>query len=215
MNQSRRPGKSHDSAATVFVVDDDGPMRRGLEFLVRSAGYEVRGFESAEVFLEDYEPSMRGCLLLDVRMPGMSGLELQEHLRAERINLPVVIVTAYADVPMAVRAMRAGAFDFIEKPFEGSALLDRVRRAMTCDDDMRLDDAKRRRLNARLESLTPREREVMELVVAGLLNKQVAAELGISMKTVENHRARVMEKMKAESLAGLVRAAMTAGFGRD
>lgn len=213
MNQARTPHASADPSTTVFVVDDDDGMRRGLEFLLKSAGFHVEGFGSARDFLDYYEPAMRGCLLLDVRMPGMSGLELQEHLRSERINIPVILVTAYANVPMAVRAMQDGAFDFIEKPFDGSALLTRIRRAMAHDARVRVDEKQVRQIERRLESLTPREREVMELVVDGLLNKQIAGELGISMKTVENHRARVMDKMNAESLAELVRMAMTGGIG--
>lgn len=213
MRKTDPPDPSPDPGMTVFLVDDDDGFRGGLEFLVKSAGFPVQGFRSAQAFLDCYDPSMRGCLLLDVRMPGMSGLELQEHLRARRIALPVIIVTAYANVPMAVRALQAGAFDFIEKPFDGAALLKRIRHALAHDEQVRVDEEQSRRVQARLASLTPREREVMDLVVDGLLNKQVAAELGISMKTVENHRARVMEKMQAESLAELVRMVLSAPAG--
>jgi two-component system, LuxR family, response regulator FixJ len=194
---------------TVFVVDDDEGMRKGLRFLLESTGYDVETLDSAQAFLDFYRPSMRGCVLLDVRMPGMSGLELQEHLRSENIAIPVIIVTAHANVPMAVDAMQNGAFDFIEKPFEGSVLLGRVRQAIAHDARHQVQDKQRETSSKRLNSLTPREREVMNLVVHGLLNKQIAGELGISMKTVENHRAKVMEKMKAESLAQLVRMTMT------
>jgi len=207
MTADSNPG----GAATVFVVDDDDGMRRGMEFLIDSAGYPVRAFDSAKAFLDAYRPGTKGCLLLDVRMPGMSGLELQQHLRAERIGIPVIIVTAFANVPMAVQAIKAGAFDFIEKPFEGSELLARVRRALALAERADTDERRAGEIRSRLAALTPREREVMELVVAGRLNKQIAGELGISMKTVENHRARVMEKMNAESLAELVRMAMDAG----
>jgi len=200
-----------DGTATVFVVDDDEGMRRGMEFLVDSAGYPVRTFDSARAFLDFYRPEMTGCLLLDVRMPGMSGLELQEHLRAERIRIPVIIVTAFANVPMAVQAIQGGAFDFIEKPFEGSELLDRIRRALALAERAHTDERRVRDVQSRLATLTPREDEVMDLVVAGRLNKQIAGELGIAMKTVENHRAHIMEKMGAESLAELVRMAMIAG----
>ena len=200
------------SAAVVFVVDDDDGMRKGMEFLLASAGYEAKGFDSARAFLDYYRPSMRGCLLLDVRMPGMSGLELQQHLEAQRIGIPVIIVTAFANVPMAVRAIQAGAVDFIEKPFEGSDLLERIARAMAREHQQFSDEKSRRQIESRLASLTPREREVMDLVVVGKLNKQIAGDLGISMKTVENHRARVMEKMQAESLAELVR--MTLGLAK-
>ena len=210
MNQTRNNDAGDTANATVFIVDDDDAMRRGLEFLISSAGYKGESFDSGKAFLDYYKPAMHGCLLLDVRMPGMSGLELQEHLRDERITVPVILVTAYADVPTAVRAMQAGASDFIEKPFEGSELLKRIRRALARDAETQKDDRRLRKIRGRLETLTPRERQVMELVVDGLLNKQIASELGISMKTVENHRARVMEKMKVVSLAHLVRLAMAA-----
>jgi len=204
----RTTHETHEPIRTVFVVDDDEGMRKGLRFLLESTGYDVETLDSAQAFLDVYRPSMRGCVLLDVRMPGMSGLELQEHLRSKKIAIPVIIVTAYANVPMAVDAMRNGAFDFIEKPFEGSVLLGRVRQAMAYDTRHQVEDKQRRTSRIRLNSLTPREREVRDLVVGGLLNKQIAGELGISMKTVENHRARVMEKMKAGSLAELVRTTM-------
>ena len=210
MKRTNSADANCEAAMTVFVVDDDDAMRRGLEFLIRSAGYEVAGFNSARAFLDHYRPTMRGCLLLDVRMPGMSGPELQEHLKSEQIAIPIIIVTAYANVPTAVRAMQVGALDFIEKPFEGSELLDRVRRALTRDTEIRADEGRVKRIRSRRADLTPREREVMDLVVTGLLNKQIAAELCISMKTVENHRARVMDKMKVESLAELVRLSMIA-----
>lgn len=208
MSQSKKPEASSGPPLTVFIVDDDDAMRRGLEFLVSSAGYEARAFESAHAFLDYYQPSMRGCLLLDVRMPGMGGLELLDHMRAKGIAIPVIFVTAFGNIPMAVRAVKTGAYDFIEKPFEGAELLARVRKALAqaqrppvrsqnCDD-----------LRSRLDSLTPREREVMDRVVVGMLNKQIAGELGISIKTVENHRAQVMGKMRVQSLAELVRMAI-------
>ena len=204
----RTSNKTNEPSQTVFVVDDDEGMRKGLRFLLESTGYDVKTFDSAHAFLSACRPVMRGCVLLDVRMPGMSGLELQKHLRAEKIALPVIIVTAHANVPMAVDAMQNGAFDFIEKPFEGSVLLGRVRQAIVYDARHQVEDKQRKVCTKRLDSLTPREREVLALVVDGLLNKQIAGELGISMKTVENHRAKVMEKMKAESLAQLVRMTM-------
>ena len=198
-------------APTVFVVDDDAGMRRGLEFLLKHAGLAVRGFASAREFLDYYQPDMRGCMLLDVRMPEISGLDLQEHLRKNGTKLPVVIVTAYGSIPMAVRAIQQGAVDFIEKPFDGAQLLDRVHRALAHEAQVHLDSQRISQMQERYNLLTPREREVMRLVVSGLLNKQIAAELGISMKTVENHRACVMDKMKAESLAELVKMSMALG----
>jgi two-component system response regulator TtrR len=193
----------------VFVVDDDEGMRKGLRFLLESAGYRVETLASAQAFLDRCRSSMRGCVLLDVRMPGMSGLEVQKHLRSENIAIPVIIVTAHANVPMAVDAMQDGAFDFVEKPFDGSALLSRVRKAIAHDARHQVRDGQRKVGEQRLSSLTPREREVLNLVVDGMLNKQIAAELGISMKTVEHHRANVMQKMQAESLAHLVRITMS------
>jgi len=198
-------------APTVFVVDDDAGMRRGLEFLLKHAGLPVQGFGSAREFLDFYQPVMRGCMLLDVRMPGISGLDLQEHLRKKGTKLPVVIVTAYGSIPMAVRAIQQGAVDFIEKPFDGALLLERVHRALAHEAQEHLDAQRTVQLRERYDQLTPREREVMRLVVSGLLNKQIAAELGISMKTVENHRACVMDKMEAQSLAELVKMSMSLG----
>ena len=196
------------AAPTVFVVDDDAGMRHGLEFLLKHAGMQVQGFGSAKDFLDFYRPGMRGCLLLDVRMPGISGLDLQEHLRKNGIKLPVVILTAYGNIPMAVRAMQQGAVDFIEKPYDSAVLLERVHRALAEEAQVHLDAQRIEQLRQCFESLTPREREVMRLVVSGMLNKQIAAELGISMKTVENHRACVMDKMEAQSLADLVKMSM-------
>jgi len=195
---------------TVFIVDDDEGMREGLEFLVSSAGYAVRKFASAGQFLEEVNTSAHGCLLLDLRMPGMNGLELLAALRRQRRSLPVIIVTAYADVPVAVKAMKTGAFGFVEKPFDGALLLGQVRAAMNRDARQRVSRERAAAVQDRYESLTPREREVMRLVCDGLLNKQIAGELGISIKTVENHRAQVMEKMGYESLAELVRGAVAA-----
>lgn len=197
---------------TVYVVDDDNAMRRGIAFLIQTAKLPVKEFDSGQAFLDFYHSTMRGCLLLDVRMPGMSGLELQEMLRSKQINIPVIIITAYADVPMAVRAMHGGAFDFFEKPFNDNKLIDRVKQAIDCHVENVVDDGRVREIQANLEKLTKREREVMELVVAGLLSKEIADMLYISIKTVENHRAHVMQKMEAEYLADLVRAAMMVGI---
>jgi two-component system response regulator FixJ len=197
----------------VFVVDDDQAMRDSLEFLLESLGFEVRSFASAQDFLAAPEAvASPGCLLLDVRMPGMNGLDLQAALRDHRIELPVIIITAYADVPMAVRAMHQGAIDFLEKPFNDQQLLGCIERALARGTEQQRSREQEHGVRDRLARLTPREKEVMELVVRGLLNKQIAGELALSMKTVEQHRARVMEKMEADGLASLVKMAITAGF---
>lgn len=212
MSQATSTAKSVSHEPTVFIVDDDDGMRSGVEFLLKTAGFKPKTFNSAEAFLKYFKPEMRGCVLLDVRMPGMSGLELQATLRERNIGIPVIILTAYADVSMAVKAMHNGAFEFFEKPFEGKHLIPRVKAAITHDADKSYDDSFKREVEAKLERLTPRELEVMELVASGILNKEAAAMLKISIKTVENHRARVMEKMEAEYLADLVRMAMVAGM---
>ncbi len=192
------------STATVFVVDDDEGLRNAIEFLLDTAGLTAKTFSSGKAFLEYYRPQMRGCMLLDIRMPDISGLEFQEKIRELQINLPVILISAYGTIPLAVRAMREGAFDFIEKPFDDEFLLKRLREAISFDIDQRADDQKVREAREQLTSLTAREKQVMSYVVAGKLNKQIAAELGISAKTVENHRARVMDKMGVKGLAELV-----------
>ena len=200
-------------SATVFVVDDDEAMRESLAFLLEALDMEVRSVASAQDFLARYRPPcLPACLLLDVRMPGMSGLDLQEVLGEHRIELPVIMITAYADVPMAVRAMHQGAVDFLEKPFNEQQLLDCIQKAIARDSDLQRTREQTQEIQGRLARLTPREREVLQLVVRGLLNKQSAGELDLSMKTVEQHRARVMEKMEADSLASLVRMALAVGL---
>ncbi len=191
-------------SATVFVVDDDEGLRNALEFLLGTAGLTAKTFASGQAFLEYYQPQMRGCMLLDIRMPDISGLDFQEMMRSRQIKLPVILISAYGTIPLAVRAMRDGAFDFIEKPFDDEFLLKRIREAISLDMDQRVDDQKVSQARDQLVSLTDREREVMGHVVGGKLNKQIAAELGISAKTVENHRARVMDKMGVKGLADLV-----------
>jgi two-component system, LuxR family, response regulator FixJ len=199
----RKPVPSTDSA-TIFIVDDDEGLRHAIEFLLETAGLTAKSFATGQAFLEYYRPEMRGCMLLDIRMPDISGLDFLEIIRKRDIKLPVILLSAYGTIPLAVRAMRDGAFDFIEKPFDDEFLLKRIREAISLDIDQRADDQKVREAQAQLISLTAREKQIMAYVVAGKLNKQIAAELGISAKTVENHRARVMEKMGIKGLAELV-----------
>ena len=198
---------------TVFVVDDDQAMRNSLKWLIESVAMQVETFDSADAFIRSYYPGRSGCLLLDVRMPGMSGLELQEYLVQQRISIPVIIITGHGDVPMAIRAMKAGAVDFIEKPFNDELLLESIRHALQRDEQQRDQQRQRAEIAERLARLTPREHEVMAMVTGGKANKEIAASLGVSAKTVEAHRARVMEKMEAQSLAELVRMAMLANIG--
>jgi FixJ family two-component response regulator len=193
---------------TVFIVDDDLAMRDSLYWLIESVGFAVKTYAKAQAFLEEYLPSQPGCLVLDVRLPGLSGLELQDYLLAHKIRLPVIIITGYAEVPMAIRALKQGAVDFLEKPFSHQLLLDRIRQAVEMDVQTRLQEAESADIAARLALLTPREREVMEQVVAGKANKVIAYELDLSQKTVEVHRANMMKKMQANSLAELVHLAL-------
>lgn len=192
---------------TVFVVDDDTSVRKALERLFKSVGLIAETFGSAEEFLARGTQSAAGCLVLDVRMSGLSGLELQEELEAIGGDMPIVFITGHGNVPMSVKAMKGGAIDFIEKPFDDQVLLDAVHRAIERDRSMRLERAEIAEIQKHVESLTPREREVFAQVVSGKLNKQIAFALDISEKTVKVHRARVMEKMEAKSLAALVRLA--------
>lgn len=196
------------SDATVFIVDDDQAVARSLRWLIETVRLNVETFASAQAFLDGYDASKRGCLVLDVRMPGMSGLELQERLAASRIQLPIIFITGHGDVQMAVRAVQSGAFDFVEKPFNDQDLLDRIQRAIAFDAEQRGREAQRAQLRALFAGLTPREREVLDLVVEGLSNKAIANSLGLSAKTVEVHRAKVMEKMHARSISDLVKLAM-------
>jgi FixJ family two-component response regulator len=189
----------------VYVIDDDQAVRDSLALLLKSMGQKARLFDSAQAFLDQFDPDMKGCIVLDIRMPGMSGVELQHRLKAMRCSLPVIFVTGHGDVPMAVEAMHQGAFDFIQKPFRDQELLDRINQALAWDQEHRSEDERRRSVEERFGSLTPREREVMDCVVRGLANKVIAMDLDLSQRTVEIHRARVMEKMNARSLADLVR----------
>ena len=189
----------------VFVIDDDAGMRDSLTMLLQSSGYRAQAFESAVAFLASDGPQQSGCVVTDIRMPGMDGIELQEQLRSRQSSLPMILMTGHADVPLAVRAMKAGAVDFLEKPFEEAALLDSVRRALAHVSAAAAVDADAKIVHERLGQLTERERQVLDLLVAGKPNKIVAYELSISPRTVEIHRARVMDKMAAKSLADLVR----------
>jgi FixJ family two-component response regulator len=194
--------------ATVFVVDDDEGVRNSLRFLLKSVGLATRALSSASEFLESYKPSQPGCLVLDVRMPGMSGLGLQQQLNLRGATIPVIFITGHGDVPMAVEAMQHGAFDFLQKPFRDQDLIDRIQRALERDARSRTALAQHAKIRERIASLTPREREVLTLMTQGKPNKVMAAELGVSQRTVEIHRARVMEKSGASSLAQLVRMVM-------
>ena len=164
----------------VFVVDDDQAMRNSLKWLIESVGMKVETYSTADEFIQNYYPGRAGCLLLDVRMPGMSGLELQEHFINHQINIPIIIITGHGDVPMAVRAMKSGAIDFIEKPFNDELLLESIRNALNMDVEQRAAQAERAEIATRLANLTPREHEVMEMVTAGKANKEIAQTLGVS-----------------------------------
>jgi len=194
-----------ESQATIFVVDDDEAVRDALSLLMKSAGLPVETYSSAQAFLDAYDPLRPGCLVLDIRMPGMSGTELQEQLREQQIHIPIIIITGHGDVPTAVDAVQKGAVDFIQKPFDDHVLLGRIRCAIAQDAQWRREQAKRAEVEALLAKLTPREREVMDLLVAGQSNKEIALELGLSRKTVDIHRAHVMMKLRIGSLAELLR----------
>jgi two-component system response regulator FixJ len=195
-------------APIVFIVDDDEAVRNSLRLLLKSVGLAASALPSAREFLDTYKPLQPGCLVLDVRMPGMSGLDLQQLLNLQGAVIPVIFITGHGDVPMAVEAMQAGAFDFLQKPFRDQQLIDCIQRALEKDRASRAQLDERSRIQERLGSLTPREREVLTLVTSGKPNKIMAADLGVSQRTVEIHRARVMEKMGASSLAQLVRMVM-------
>ncbi len=189
----------------VFVVDDDAAVRDSLRWLMDSVGLQVEPFDSGEAFLKAITPQREGCVLLDLRMPGLSGLQVHAQLRERGIDLPVIVVSGHGDVPMAVRALKSGVADFIEKPFKDQELLECVQHALRRDSESRLERMRREELMARYRTLTPRELDVLRLVVDGQANKGIGATLGISQKTVETHRARVMEKMAAGSVSELVR----------
>ena len=196
----------------VFVVDDDAQTRDALKNLMRSVGLHVEVFASAQDFLQSNRPNVPACLVLDVRLRGLSGLDLQKRMAEAKIEVPIIFITGYGDIPMTVQAMKAGAVEFLTKPFRNQELLDAIQQALERDRTTRDQRAKNDELYDRYDSLTPREREVMTLVVAGLLNKQIAGELGTSETTVKNHRHQIMEKMEADSLAELVKMAYNLGI---
>ncbi len=197
------------NAPAIYVVDDDDGMRRALDTLLSTVGYKTAVFSRPSEFLAHFKTDAPGCLLLDIRMPEMSGLELQHQLNRMGSMLPVIFITGHGDVPMAVQAMKEGAFEFIQKPFRDQELLDRINHALKQDAENRGTAARRSEVLHRLESLTPRERQVMDLIVEGSANKVIAIDLGLSERTVEIHRAKVMEKMGARSVAHLVKLHLT------
>jgi FixJ family two-component response regulator len=192
------------SDATVFVVDDDRAVRDGLQQLLQAVGLRVQTYGSARDFLTAYKPETPGCLVLDIRMPGMGGLDLQAQLVQEGMQLPIIFLTGHGDVPAAVRALKAGAMDFLQKPVNSQSLLDLVQQAIRRDAEARATSAEQAEITRRLETLTAREREVLDMMVAGKANKVIAFELAISERTVEFHRGKIMKKMRARSLAKLV-----------
>jgi len=200
------------SGPTVFIVDDDISMRGALIRLIRSVGLHVEAFSTAREFLRQKEPEVPACLVLDVRLPGLSGMELQKEMASANCRIPIIFITGHGDVPMSVRAMKAGAVDFITKPFRDQDLLDAIQHAINQDTEALRRRSELVELRSRYETLTSREREVMGLVVRGLLNKQAAAELGTSEITVKIHRGQMMKKMQVESVADLVRVAQRLGL---
>lgn len=198
--------------AVVYVVDDDPSVRKAIERLLRSVGYNALTFASAPDFLNFTRPDTPGCLILDIKMPELNGLELQDRLSEKGLSFPIIFITGHGTVPASVRAFKAGAMDFLQKPFKDRELLDAVSRGIKKHRRLRREQKEMNTLRTRLETLTPRERDVFSLVVTGMLNKQVAFDLGIAEKTVKVHRARVMQKMGAQSLADLVRFAEKLGI---
>ena len=202
-----------DDLPVVYVVDDDPSVRTALERLFTSVRLAVETFNSAQEFLEHEQADGPGCLMLDVRLPGLSGLDLQAELAKTDADLPIVFITGHGDIPMSVRAIKAGAVDFLPKPFKNQDLLDAVGKAIDQHRKTRSDHAERRKVQRRVEMLTDREREVLVLVVAGMMNKQIAKRLGVTVATVKVHRGHAMQKMQVDSLAQLIRAAQRAGIG--
>ncbi len=196
--------KTPTSNANVFIIDDNAAVRDAVRWLVEQVGLNARTFASAREFLDAFQPDMRGCLVLDIRMPGMSGLDLQEKLAQEGVHLPVIIVTGHGDVPITVRAMKSGAFEFLQKPFNDQTLIDAIQAALDKYGEVWEQEDRRARASRSLAALTRREREVLELLRRGKPNKVIAAELGLSVRTVEGHRANITEKMGVKSLGQLI-----------
>ncbi|MGO4885917.1 MAG: response regulator transcription factor [Bryobacteraceae bacterium] len=193
--------------AVVYVVDDDSAARAAIQSLLHSVGLRAETFGSSQEFLSSPRLDRPACLVLDVRLPGVSGLDFQRDLAARNVTIPIIFITGHGDIPMSVEAMKGGAMEFLTKPFRGQVLLDAIHKALACDRAARQEQSKVAELRQRLDTLTPREREVMQFVISGLLNKQIASELGASERTVKIHRGQVMRKMQAGSLADLVRMA--------
>jgi FixJ family two-component response regulator len=201
-----------EAESTVFIIDDDPLYRRSSERLVRSVGFTVQSFESAHDFLSSRRPNVPSCLILDVRLPGLSGLDLQRELAEAGVHIPIIFVTGHGDIPMSVQAMKAGAVEFLTKPFRDQVLLDAIRQAIGRDQVARRQRARNADLRRRYESLNPREREVFKCLVSGMLNKQTADELGTTERTVKFHRGNIMRKMQVRSVAELVRMAEVLGI---
>jgi len=204
-----------EAESIVFIIDDDPLYRRSSERLVRSIGFSVQSFESARDFLSSRRPNAPSCLILDVRLPGLSGLDLQRELAEAGVHIPIIFVTGHGDIPMSVQAMKAGAVEFLTKPFRDQALLDAIRQAIGHDQVARQQHARSADLRRRYESLKPREREVFRCVVSGMLNKQIAGEVGATERTVKFHRGNIMRKMQVKSLAELVRMAEALGIANQ
>lgn len=194
----------------IFVIDDEAAVRDAIALLIRSVGMKCEAYGSADEFLVSYDPEIPGCLILDVRLPGMSGLQLQDTLNERGVGLPIIMITAHGTIQMAVRAVKAGAFDFIEKPFRDQDLLDRVQQAIRHDLESREKHSRKSRMVGLVAALTRREREVLDLVVEGLSNKEIAGRLKLSHKTIEYHRSKIMEKLQVDSIPELVQLALVA-----
>ena len=204
-----------EAESIVFIIDDDPLYRRSSERLVRSVGFDVQSFETARDFMSSRRPNVPSCLILDVRLPGLSGLDLQRVLTEAGVHIPIIFVTGHGDIPMSVQAMKAGAVEFLTKPFRDQALLDAIRQAIGRDRAARRQHARNADLRRRYESLKPREREVFKCVVSGMLNKQIADELGATERTVKFHRGNIMRKMQVKSVAELVRIAEVLGIANQ